>query len=99
MINNTNITNYLLNRGFSPHYKGFFYCKQALHEIGEIGVPFKCTEILKRVGEVYNSTPSRIERAIRTLIHSNEGRIKEVYKHVPSVHEFLSRLYLEIAGE
>lgn len=60
------ITNVLLDMGMPPHFSGFRYTRQAIADIIADGdTVVKTTDLYKRIAVFYNTTPSRVERAIR----------------------------------
>ena len=86
-MKNKKILNFLLSNGIKAHLKGFTYLYDAI----EILLNDKKRElkivhdVYPKVADKHNTTWSRVERCVRTAIHTSRGEYK---KKTPS--EFFS---------
>ncbi|MCM1236085.1 MAG: sporulation initiation factor Spo0A C-terminal domain-containing protein [Ruminococcus flavefaciens] len=67
------ITNILFDMGMSPSYRGFKYVRSAIQLVLDEDNRWMdnfCKEVYSAVAEMYGTTPSRVERSMRTVIQS-----------------------------
>jgi len=82
------ITKIMLEIGIPVHYKGYLYLRDAITMVAEqIELLGSVTKVLyPRIAEKYETTPSRVERAIRHAIETACSRntpesLKEIFGH------------------
>lgn len=76
-MNNKKLINYLIKKGVKPHIKGFKYIYEAI-EMLKLNDEFKLTKyVYPKIAEKYNTTWSRVERAIRNAIKTSKGDFKD----------------------
>ena len=74
----------------SPACKGYVYINEAMNLI-EADVNISKCKLYKQIAEIYNSTPSRVERALRHivqrgLVFGNIDNWREIFGYNISVH-------------
>ena len=99
------ITNYLLDHGIKPHYKGFNYVVSAIQIIIQAGTYLPIKSVYIKVSEEYGVSRQCVERCIRTLIEAS-WRTKmpaRYFQDKPTNAEFImdaaTHIKLEIAGD
>lgn len=66
------IEKYLIDKGFRPHLKGFEFVVEAVklfREDREYKL-YVTKKLYPKIAEMFNETPSKVERAIRHLVDS-----------------------------
>ncbi len=84
---NTVVTNTLKRLGVPPHIKGYMYLRDAIHIcVDDMKALGKVTKfIYPSIAEKYETTPSRVERAIRNAIEiaferGNQDELLKMFK-------------------
>ena len=92
-MKNKNILNFLLENGIKAHLKGFTYLYDAIEIL--LNDKKRALKIVYNVypmiAEKHNTTWSRVERCVRTAIHTSRGEYK---KKTPS--EFFAIAIIKI---
>lgn len=88
---NTVITNVLKRIGVPPHIKGYLYLRDAIHiVVDDMKALGRVTKYLyPTIAEKYETTPSRVERAIRNAIEisferGNQDELDKMFKPLQS---------------
>lgn len=62
------VNDFLIKSGAYPNLKGFCYIVRAVEIVEEEGYLLITKELYPKIAEEFNTTPSKVERAIRHII-------------------------------
>ncbi len=90
------ITQYLLDSGYSPHYKGFHYLRSALMFTTLFDCVIPLQKVYQVVAQEYECSWQSVERCVRTVIRARCKSTGNEHWDIPESSHLIADLTVRI---